>query len=111
MIKLVCLLKRKAGMSPEEFQTYWRDHHGPLVASTRSGSHVRRYEQHPRAAAGAAGDGWDGVTEQWFDSVEDFYASLAEDDYKLIEEDIPRFLDVDAIQFVLTEEPPRVVIP
>ena len=98
-------------MSPEEFHAYWRDHHGPLIATTRSGSHVRRYEQHVRAdyRPGRPDDGWDGVTEQWFDSVEDFYASLAEDDYHLIDEDTRRFLDVERLQFILTEEP-RVVI-
>ena len=34
MIKLTCLLKRREGMTPAEFQEYWRDNHGPLVAST-----------------------------------------------------------------------------
>ena len=32
MIKLTCLLKRREGMTPAEFQAYWRDHHGPLIA-------------------------------------------------------------------------------
>jgi uncharacterized protein (TIGR02118 family) len=113
VIKLICFLKRKPGMSPEEFHAYWRDHHGPLVASTRSGGHVRRYEQNPRALADYRRDGddagWDGVTEQWFDSVDEFYASLREDDYALIDEDTHRFLDVPSLQFILTEEP-RVVM-
>jgi uncharacterized protein (TIGR02118 family) len=105
VIRLICLLKRKPGLSREEFEAYWRDVHGPLVASTKSASHVRRYEQHPAASD----DGWDGVTIQWFDSVDAFYASLREDDYKLIDADTHRFLDVAALQFVLTEEP-RVVM-
>ena len=37
--------------------------------------------------------GYDGVTEQWFHSVDDFFASLQEDDYHLIEEDIAKFID------------------
>jgi hypothetical protein len=76
------------------------------VASTKSGSHVRRYEQHPAAD----GDRWDGVTIQWFDSVEEFHASLREEDYQLIDEDTRKFLDVDRLEFVLTEEP-HVVMP
>ena len=108
MIKLICFLKRKPGMTSAEFHAYWRDHHGPLVASTKSGSHVLRYEQNPRVNDGR--DGWDGVTEQWYESVDAFYASLAEDDYKLIDEDTRKFLDVDALQFILTEEP-HVVMP
>ena len=48
MIKLTCLLKRKEGMTPAEFQDYWKNHHGPVIASSRCGSHVIRYEQNPR---------------------------------------------------------------
>ena len=110
MIKLICFLKRKPGMTSEEFHAYWRDRHGPLVASTKSGSHVLRYEQCPRVVGERGQDGWDGVTEQWFASADDFYASLQEDDYRLIDEDTRKFLDVDALQFILTEEP-HVVIP
>jgi uncharacterized protein (TIGR02118 family) len=110
VIKLICFLKRKPGMTSEEFHAYWRDQHGPLVARTKSGSHVLRYEQSPRVPAERHLEGWDGVTEQWFESVEEFYASLQEDDYRLIDEDTRRFLDVDALQFILTEEP-RTVIP
>lgn len=100
-------------MSPEEFHTYWREHHGPLVASTRSGSHCVRYEQNHRSPADYARDedGFDGVTEQWFKSLEDFYDSLNEPDYSLIQEDIPKFLDTGRIEFVLTEEPEVVIGP
>ena len=108
MVRLTCFLKRREGMSPEDFQTYWRDHHGPLVASTRSATHVRRYEQHP--VVPGPGVDWDGITEQWFDSVEEFHASLREDDYRVIDADIKEFLDVDKLAFVITGEP-RVVIP
>ena len=27
MIKLTCLLKRREGMTPAEFQSYWKDNH------------------------------------------------------------------------------------
>lgn len=111
MVKLTAVLHRKPGMSPEEFHRYWRDVHGPLVASTKSGSHVLRYEQHPRPLAdyGPGGAGPDGVTEQWFESREAFFASIAEDDYRLIAADTEKFLDLGALVWVLTDEP-RVVI-
>ena len=84
MVKLTCLIRRKAGMSPEEFHAYWRDHHGPLVLSTQSGSHVLRYEQHHRALSdyGPDDDGqYDGVTEQWFESMDEYQAHIAEKDF------------------------------
>lgn len=111
MVKLICFLKRRPGMSRDEFLSYWRDKHGPLVAGTKSGSHVIRYEQHPRATADAAQDpdGWDGVTEQWFSSLDDFYASLEENDYKDIEADIPKFLDAEKLVFIMTDEPTVVI--
>lgn len=108
MIKLICFLKRKPGMSVEDFQAHWRDKHGPLVASTNSGRHAIRYEQNHRAAgiptALGAGD-FDGVTIQWYASVSDFEASLREDDYATIAADLGRFLDVDNLVWVLTDDP------
>ena len=35
-------------MTPAEFQEYWKNSHGPLIASSQCGSHVIRYEQNPR---------------------------------------------------------------
>ena len=115
MVKLICLLKRKPGMSPEEFHRYWREQHGPLVARSQSGRHVLRYEQNHRplsdypAGSGEGDAGYDGVTEQWFHSVDDFYASLQEDDYHLIEADIATFIDVDSLEWMITDEPEVIV--
>lgn len=112
MIKLICFVRRKPGMSADEFHRYWREQHGPLVARTTSGSHVLRYEQNPRIRSehDRDDDGYDGVTEQWFASVDDFYASLREPDYADIEADIEKFLDPARLVWILTEEP-NVVIP
>lgn len=112
MIRLTCILRRKQGMSPKDFHAYWRDHHGPLVASTRNGSHVLRYEQHPRPLDDYEGDddpGFDGVTIQWYSSMGEYEASLAEDDTSVVMEDVAKFLDTTSLHFVLTEEP-RIVI-
>jgi uncharacterized protein (TIGR02118 family) len=113
MIKLTCLLKRREGMTPAEFQAYWKDNHAPLIANTKCGSHVIRYEQHPRPLSDYRDDndrsGYDGVTLQWFASMDEYYAHMSEDDSPQMFEDIPKFLDPDHLDFVLTEEP-RVII-
>lgn len=112
MVRLTCLVRRKPGMTPAEFHRYWAEVHGPLVAATKSGSYALRYEQHHRPLSDYASDdepGYDGVTLQWFESKEAFLQSIREDDYRLIDEDMRNFLDLDAIQFVLTEEPVIVV--
>ena len=105
MIKLICFVRRKPGMSADEFHRYWREVHGPLVASTKSGQHALRYEQNHVVRGNDDDDGYDGVTVQWYESVEDFYASLREPDYADISADIAKFLDPARLEFVLTEEP------
>lgn len=112
MVTLIAMIKRRPGTSPEDFHRHWRDHHGPLVASTRSGSWVLRYEQHHRPLSdyrSADDDGWDGVTVQWFESREAFFSSLREDDYRVIDDDMRTFIDTASIQWVLTDEPDVIV--
>ncbi len=112
MVRLTCLLRRKPGTTPAEFHRHWEEVHGPLIPRTRSGGHVIRYEQHPRPLDDYAGDddpGYDGVTVQWFESMEEYRAHMAEDDFSLVWSDITTFLDVDRLEFVVTEHP-RLVI-
>jgi uncharacterized protein (TIGR02118 family) len=107
MVKLISMFKRLPGLTPEEFHRHWREVHGPLVASTKSGSHALRYEQNHRPLADYGRPGtmdFDGVTEQWFASLEDFYASIAEDDYPLIDADMRSFIDTESLVWIMTEE-------
>lgn len=112
MVRLTCLLRRKKGLTPAEFHQYWREVHGPLIAQSLSGRHVVRYEQHPRPLDDYAGDddrGFDGVTVQWFESMDAYRAHMGEPDFSEIWSDIENFLDTDQLHFVLTEHP-RVVM-
>jgi rhamnose utilization protein RhaD (predicted bifunctional aldolase and dehydrogenase) len=113
MIKLTCLLKRREGTTPAEFQAYWKEHHAATIVGTKCGSHVIRYEQNPRPLDDYRDDddrsGYDGVTVQWFANMDEYYAHMNEPDSPRMFEDIPKFLDPDALEFVLTEEP-RVII-
>jgi len=108
VVRLTCLLRRKPGLTPEEFHEHWREVHGPLIAALQCGSHVLRYEQHHRPLSdyGPKDDGqYDGVTEQWFESMEEYQAHIAEKDFADVWADLPKFLDVDRLAFVVTEEP------
>lgn len=107
MVLLTCLVRRKPGMSPEEFHRYWREHHGPTVAATTSGSYVVRYEQHHRALKDYPDEddgGFDGVTLQWFASRADYQAHVSAPDFGEVWADIERFLDVERLVYVLTDE-------
>ncbi|MGR8921224.1 MAG: EthD domain-containing protein [Gammaproteobacteria bacterium] len=45
MIRIAFALRRKAGMSREEFQDYWQNVHGPLVARHSTTLKIHRYIQ------------------------------------------------------------------
>jgi uncharacterized protein (TIGR02118 family) len=111
MVKLIICATRKPGMSHEEFSTYWREKHGPLVKSvTEFSRHVRRYVQcHLAKTAvpfGTPGD-YDGVAELWFDSVESAAAAFREPKYlEIIRPDEQKFLDLQKCISFVTEENP-----
>ena len=45
MIRLVFVLRRKQNLTRAEFQQYWRDIHGPLVAKHSTTLNILRYVQ------------------------------------------------------------------
>jgi hypothetical protein len=82
------------------------------MAATQSGSHVFRYEQNPKPLSsyqGDADDGYDGVTVQWFESMDDYKASIEAPDVGEVMADVAKFLDVDHLEFVVTENPNVVI--
>ncbi len=87
MIKLTFCLRRLPHLSREQFQTYWREQHAPLVAKHARTLGVLRYVQlhtgHDALNAGIAGSRgapteYDGVAELWFESAEAMAANTSE---------------------------------
>jgi uncharacterized protein (TIGR02118 family) len=121
MIKLVFALRRLPELTREEFQTYWREQHAPLVRSHADALGIRRYVQvhtlpddvHAalRMSRGAP-DAYDGVAELWFDSLEALAASVATEDGQAaavaLLEDEQRFIDHPSSPLWLAEEVPVV---
>jgi uncharacterized protein (TIGR02118 family) len=81
MIKLTYCLRRKPGMSVEDFQRYWREVHAPLVADRAELLGIQRYiqlhtadlpEVHAalQARNGGSPERYDGVAELWFESLD-----------------------------------------
>ena len=103
-VHLIALLSRKSGMSVEEFQKYWREHHGPLAARVPG---LRRYVQDhplPELYGGRNAPLCDGVAEAWFDSLEDLQHSTETPEVKAVRADEPNFMDVSKLVFLLTED-------
>lgn len=113
MVTMFALLRRRPGMSHEEFVDHWRNHHGPLIAGTPElAALIQRYEQHvrhrPDAISGTPDV--DGVAVQQFASIDDFVAFFSHPLYpELIAPDEKRFLDTSRIEFVIASEPTVVI--
>jgi uncharacterized protein (TIGR02118 family) len=109
MIKLIICASRRADLSFEEFDAYWRDKHGPLLKSVSDfARHVRKYVQCHRAVNavpfGIPGP-YDGVAELWFDSAEDAAKAFSEPKYlEIIRPDELKFVDPHKCISFVTEE-------
>jgi uncharacterized protein (TIGR02118 family) len=86
MVKLVFCLTRLPHLSREEFQSYWRERHGPLVRESAKALGIRRDVQvhtldtpvNEALRRGRGGpEGYDGVAELWFDSLDALVAAGA----------------------------------
>ena len=80
MIKISFCLTRLPHLSRDEFQTYWRETHAPLVAARAELLRIKRYVQShtlpdeafaAMAASRAGPPAYDGIAELWWDSLED----------------------------------------
>ena len=120
MIKMVFTVRRRAGMSREEFQRYWYDSHGPLVRSHAEALRIRRYVQTHLVddpvngllsrSRGSAPEQYDGVAELWWDSMDDFRAAGATPEGQAaaaaLLEDERTFIDLSASPLWMGEERP-----
>ena len=99
---LFAFVKRREGMSREDFLTYWHTVHGPLIRDTPElGGRTVRYEQHPARADDRSG--FDGVAVQEFASWDDFVAMLSGPAGDAMRADEANFLDSSSIKVVFTE--------
>jgi len=86
MIRFVYVVRRLPKLSRQEFQRYWRENHGPLVAKHSTSMRIRRYVQSHtiedplnemmRAPRGAM-EPYDGVADLWWNNEEELAALAA----------------------------------
>jgi len=117
MIKIIFCLRRRAGLSFEAFDTYWRDAHAPLVASFKDALRIRRYVQSSRLDSKLAGiatsvrgapEPYDGVAELWFETKADLAAGFNTKEGqaagRALIEDERNFIDLENSPIFFTEE-------
>ncbi len=106
MIKTIALIRRKPGISREEFMRHYEDVHAPLAMACLPGlrGYVRNFAI---AAPGSEDPDFDVVSEFWFDdaaalqAVHDF---LRSDAARALREDEARFIDSVSIRACRVEE-------
>lgn len=103
MVKLIALLKRKAGMTREQFKTRW------LIDHTKLSSRLpecREYRINIALHHQPAGDGveplYDGTAELWWDSVESMERCFTTEIAGIAGRDADAFCDIRV--HIFTEE-------
>lgn len=117
MIKMLCQVSRKPGMSEVEFYPRYLEGHGNLVRSVARAMGFLRYVQMHRIASAeiaafAAGRGWraptDGQSELWWESWESMEAALASHEgieaSALLEVDEQSFTDTTSVSAFIAKE-------
>jgi hypothetical protein len=116
-LKLLCILRRNPALDRATFYPHWRNHHGGLFQHIAElNEPVLAYDQNhglapEQTSAANIGRSYDGVTEQWFESLPAWIESLsAPANYTDVAPDVAYMLDQSSIQFILADGQPTVVL-
>jgi len=103
MVKVLTFLKRKPGMSVEDFQRYWLAEHPAVVTRLPGG---RRYVQsHTAPTAYRKGEPvYDGIAEVWADDTNALRAMTRSPENAAVQADEARFIDRSRMGVLVTEE-------
>jgi hypothetical protein len=110
-VKFIGLSRRSAEFATrEDWIRYWIDVHGPLAHGipefTRHyGKYVHNYVLPSPIGDGGEDPDFDGIVEEWLESVDEFVACLREPKYlEVVQPDEVKFVDFARSHMLLTEE-------
>ncbi len=110
MIKGLFFAKRKPGLSPQEFQQYWRTIHAEI---TRPLTHIRHYIQshtllltygNAEIPCGNGEPPYDGMATMWFNSLEERRIGNLSPAAQVAIQDQANFTELSARRFLLSNE-------
>ena len=107
MIKMIIAIKRREGMTHEEFVRYQREVHRPLLLSIpEAGRYIKRFVvSYPVAAPDYSGPDYDCVVEGWFESMADMNALYFSENFlKNVDPDHKNFMDLSAYRRLVSVE-------
>jgi uncharacterized protein (TIGR02118 family) len=106
MIKTISFLKRKPGISREEFRKHYEEVHAPLAVKYLTGL-KRDVRNHVLPTPGQPEPDFDCITEFWYEdmeAVQRVQEFLQTDEAKIINDDQDLFIDGSQIRYVSVEE-------
>ena len=105
MIKSFTILKKKTGLTQQDFCRYWKEEHGPLAARVVPG--LRKYVQcHPVGLHGIE-FAMDGIVEIWWDnlkSLQNYFIWRQSEEARVLIEDEEKFIDTSQMIRFFAEE-------
>ncbi|MBD0333892.1 MAG: EthD domain-containing protein [Cyanobacteria bacterium Co-bin13] len=118
MIKFVYCICKRPDLSDAEFRTYWREKHGAFIRSLAQTIRAKKYIQSHKMdtpinaelikSRGLEPLSYDGVTEIWWDSMEEFLAGVNSPEGAAAAQqyvaDEANFVDFSKSRAFLTEE-------
>lgn len=107
MIKMIITLKRREGMSHEDFVHYQREIHRPLLMEIpEARQYIRRFVvSYPISAPNYSGPDYDSVVEAWFDSMEDMNALYFSNNFlSKVDPDHANFMDLTSYGRIVADE-------
>ncbi|TCR03396.1 uncharacterized protein (TIGR02118 family) [Sphingobacterium sp. JUb78] len=107
MLKFTFLIRKTTGMSKEDFIDYHRNHHAPLFMSIpESKQYVKKYVvSHPKIIEGFPLPAYDGITDIYFASMNDFNSFFASENYKQkVHPDESNFIDLNDVVTLVSDE-------
>ena len=107
MIKMIITIKRRVGMTHEEFVHHQREIHRPLLmAIPEARQYIRRFiVSYPITASDYSGPDYDSVVEAWFDSMQDMNALYFSENFLTkVDPDHANFMDLSSYGRIVAEE-------
>ena len=112
MVKSFGFMRKKKGLTQEQFVNHWINVHAPMIPPKKVPGLRKYIQNYPAPGMPARPEfesGIDGIAEMWFDDVESLVAFQqwlnTSDEAKDLQEDSAKFLDFDeGIPFVFVAE-------
>jgi uncharacterized protein (TIGR02118 family) len=103
MLKLAYCITRRPDLTPEEFDRYWREVHGPIGARIPGLRRLVQSRALPIPGDAHAPD-FDGMAELWFEDVASLLKARKSAEWQASSADEANFIDHKRVAYFVSEE-------